>query len=135
LPVAGKTGTTNHDSTVVQQQGFPTSGIVKDAWFAGYTTEYSMAVWTGYNEPNAHYLDSNKGEDDTSKLIFKEIMSQVSEGVNTADFQKPDSVVEVGVEKSTGLLPSDYTPKDQIVYELFVKGSTPEKTSTKYEQP
>jgi penicillin-binding protein 1A len=135
LPVAGKTGTTNHDADTIQQQGFPTSGIVKDAWFAGYTTEYSMAVWTGYNKPNAHYLDSSKGEDDTSKLIFKEIMSQVSEGINTADFQKPDSVVEVGVEKSTGLLPSDYTPKDQIVYELFVKGSTPEKKSTKYQQP
>ncbi|MCA0172041.1 PBP1A family penicillin-binding protein [Bacillus sp. RAR_GA_16] len=135
LPVAGKTGTTNHDAATIQKQGFPTSGIVKDAWFAGYTTEYSMAVWTGYNKPNAHYLDSSKGEDDTSKLIFKEIMSQVSEGVNTEDFTKPDSVVEVGVEKSTGLLPSDYTPKDQIVYELFVKGSTPEKTSNKYKQP
>lgn len=135
LPVAGKTGTTNHDATVIQEQGFPTSGIVKDAWFAGYTTEYSMAVWTGYNKPNAHYLDSSKGEDDTSKLLFKEIMSRVSEGINTADFQKPDSVVEVGVEKSTGLLPSDYTPKDKIVYELFVKGNTPEKTSTKYQQP
>ena len=135
LPVAGKTGTTNHDADVVKEQGFPTSGIVKDAWFAGYTTEYSMAVWTGYNKPNAHYLDSSKGEDDTSKLLFKKIMSQVSEGIDTADFQKPDSVVEVGVEKSTGLLPSDYTPKDQIVYELFVKGSTPEKTSDKYKQP
>ena len=135
LPVAGKTGTTNHPQEVVQSQGFPTSGIVRDAWFAGYTTEYSMAVWTGFNEPNKHYLDSSKGEDDTSKLLFKEIMSQVSEGINTADFQKPDSVVEVGVEKSTGLLPSDYTPKDQIVYELFVKGSTPEKTSDKYQQP
>ncbi|MDP4549761.1 PBP1A family penicillin-binding protein [Alkalihalobacillus macyae] len=135
LPVAGKTGTTNHDAAVIQEQGFPTSGIVKDAWFAGYTTEYSMAVWTGYNKPNAHYLDSSKGEDDTSKLLFKEIMSRVSEGINTADFQKPDSVIEVGVEKSTGLLPSDYTPKDKIVYELFVKGNTPEKTSTKYQQP
>ncbi len=135
LPVAGKTGTTNHDAKVVKEQGFPTSGIVKDAWFAGYTTEYSMAVWTGYNTPNAHYLDSSKGEDDTSKLLFKKIMSQVSEGIDTADFKKPDSVVEVGVEKSTGLLPSDYTPKDQIVYELFVKGSKPEKTSDKYKQP
>ncbi|KMM38192.1 PBP1A family penicillin-binding protein [Guptibacillus hwajinpoensis] len=135
LPVAGKTGTTNHDAAVIQEQGFPTSGIVKDAWFAGYTTEYSMAVWTGYNKPNAHYLDSSKGEDDTSKLLFKEIMSRVSEGINTADFQKPDSVIEVGVEESTGLLPSDYTPKDKIVYELFVKGNTPEKTSTKYQQP
>ncbi|WP_347549887.1 PBP1A family penicillin-binding protein [Pseudalkalibacillus hwajinpoensis] len=135
LPVAGKTGTTNHDADTIQSQGFPTSGIVKDAWFAGYTTEYSMAVWTGFNEPNNHYLDSSKGEDDTSKLLFKEIMSKVSEGVNTSDFKKPDSVVEVGVEKSTGLLPSDYTPKDQIVYELFVKGNTPGKTSDKYKQP
>ncbi|MBN8207945.1 PBP1A family penicillin-binding protein [Bacillus sp. NTK071] len=135
LPVAGKTGTTNHDADTIQKQGFPTSGIVKDAWFAGYTTEYSMAVWTGFNKPNAHYLDSGKGEDDTSKLLFKEIMSKVSEGINTADFKKPDSVVEVGVEKSTGLLPSDYTPKDKIVYELFVKGHTPEKTSEKYKQP
>ncbi|MCA0985741.1 PBP1A family penicillin-binding protein [Guptibacillus algicola] len=135
LPVAGKTGTTNHPQDVVESKGFPTSGITRDAWFAGYTTEYSMAVWTGFNSPNSHYLDSSKGEDDTSKILFREIMRRVSEGINTADFKKPDSVVEVGVEKETGLLPSDYTPKDQIVYELFVKGHTPEKTSNKYQQP
>ncbi|WP_377888834.1 penicillin-binding transpeptidase domain-containing protein [Alkalihalobacillus sp. R86527] len=135
LPLAGKTGTTNHPQDVVESKGFPTSGITRDAWFAGYTTEYSMAVWTGFNSPNSHYLDSGKGEDDASKIIFKEIMSRVSEGINTADFKKPDSVVEIGVEKETGLLPSDYTPKDKIVYELFVKGHTPDKTSDKYQQP
>lgn len=135
LPVAGKTGTTNHPQEVVESKGFPTSGITRDAWFAGYTTEYTMAAWTGFNSPNNHYLDSKKGEDDTPKILFKEIMSRVSQGVKTADFKKPDSVVQVGVEKETGLLPSDYTPKDQIVYELFVKGHTPEKTSDKYQQP
>src|SRR5690625_7634597 len=35
LPVVGKTGTT--DAYV-------------DSWFAGYTTEYTISIWTGYED-------------------------------------------------------------------------------------
>src|SRR5699024_1889392 len=47
LPLAGKTGSTNPTGK---------SGV-SNSWFAGYTTNYSIAVWSGYKE-NARFIDS-----------------------------------------------------------------------------
>src|SRR5699024_5643130 len=56
--------------------------------------------------------------------------------IETPDFKKPDSVVEVEIEKGSNppKLPSAYTPKDEIVTELFVKGTEPDAVSAKYDQ-
>ncbi|MFB1049345.1 PBP1A family penicillin-binding protein [Paraliobacillus sp. JSM ZJ581] len=122
LPIAGKTGTTNIEGG----EGSP------DAWFAGYTTNYSIAVWTGYGNT------SKKAIPDTSisQRLFKELMSHISEGMDTPDFKKPNSVVEVAIEKGSNpaKLPSKFTPESEIVTELFKKGHEPSKTSEKFDQ-
>src|SRR5699024_5035868 len=46
IPVAGKTGSTNIPKEDRDKYGIPDG--LRDAWFTGYTTEYSLAVWTGY---------------------------------------------------------------------------------------
>lgn len=84
LPLAGKTGTTNLPDHLKRKGYHGTS----DAWFAGYTTNYTIAVWTGYDETTAQY-HLKKGSDHLAKLIFKEMMSYASKGKETADFQKP----------------------------------------------
>lgn len=116
LPVAGKTGTTNDD---------------KNAWFAGYTTNYTIAVWTGYGTEEREVPDTK-----IPQKYFKQLMSHISQGKETADFKKPASVVESKVEAGTnpGKLPSDYTPSNLIRYELFVKGTEPTNTSQAYDQ-
>ncbi|MFC3038901.1 PBP1A family penicillin-binding protein [Virgibacillus xinjiangensis] len=119
LHVAGKTGTTNLEG-----------GAAGDAWFSGYTTNYTMAVWTGYPD--------NEPLEDTSlsRQLFKLAMEEISADIDTPDFEKPDSVVEVAVEKGSNpaKLPSPYTPSSQIVTELFVKGTEPSNTSEKFDQ-
>src|SRR5699024_3360062 len=54
----------------------------------------------------------------------------------TADFKKPNSVVEVAVEKGTNPpeLASEYTPSGNVVKELFVKGTEPSSVSTKFDK-
>lgn len=100
LPLAGKTGTTNLPENI---RGDGTS----DAWFVGYTTRYAAAVWTGYDQTTQEtYVTNEKAK--ISRLIFKEIMSHVSEKIETPDFEKPDSVVERVVGGRT---------------ELFVRGT------------
>ncbi|MRG88282.1 transglycosylase domain-containing protein [Salinibacillus xinjiangensis] len=118
LPIAGKTGTTNDD---------------KDSWFTGYTTNFTISVWTGYSQEEKPIEGNGKA---IPQSMFRHVMQHISKGVETKDFAKPDSVVEVGVEKGTrpAKLPSEYTPDDEIAYELFVKGHEPEKTSEKYDQ-
>ncbi|MFD2045836.1 PBP1A family penicillin-binding protein [Ornithinibacillus salinisoli] len=120
VPVAGKTGTSTRED-----------GRAKDSWFSGYSTNYTMAIWTGYDDNRAI-----EGYSTVAQQLFKHTMTEISKDIDTPDFVKPDSVVEVAIEKGSNpaALPSDYTPKSEIVKELFVKGTEPKKESEKFDQ-
>ncbi|MFD1849504.1 PBP1A family penicillin-binding protein [Oceanobacillus bengalensis] len=122
LPMAGKTGTSTLDS-----------GEAADSWFAGYSTNYTIAVWTGELEDNTRLPISDTN---ISKDLFRYTMTNISEGIETQDFTKPSSVVEVQVEKGSNppSLPSNHTPSSQIVTELFVKGTEPTSVSEKFDE-
>ncbi|WP_349409616.1 PBP1A family penicillin-binding protein [Pseudalkalibacillus sp. SCS-8] len=114
LPVAGKTGTTN-----------PPEGVEDgsmDAWFVGYTTQYTAAVWTGYEKTTTEQYVT-KEDSKISKLLFKSIMEHVSKGQDVKDFEKPSTVKEVKIDKRNGQKASSYTPSSSIITELFVKGT------------
>ncbi|SES09979.1 penicillin-binding protein 1A [Gracilibacillus ureilyticus] len=115
LPLAGKTGTTN-----------PPEGIEEgstDSWFVGYTTEYTAAVWTGYpSTSTVQYV--TKQDARIARLLFKEIMAEVSKDINTEPFAKPATVKEVDIDKRNGRKASAYTPESSIITELFVEGTT-----------
>ncbi|MEN2766206.1 PBP1A family penicillin-binding protein [Ornithinibacillus xuwenensis] len=123
LPVAAKTGTTNLEDA----EG------AKDSWVTGYSTNYTISVWVGYDDGKRTmpYADTQ-----IAHHLFKNTMTEISKDVDTPDFKKPDSVVEVAVEKGSNpaSLPSEYTPESKIVTELFVKGTEPKKTSEKYDK-
>ncbi|WP_099158328.1 PBP1A family penicillin-binding protein [Virgibacillus ndiopensis] len=123
LPVAGKTGTTN----------LPGKAASPDSWFSGYTTNYTISAWVGYDDQKVAIPTEYKV---TPQLLFKNTMTEISKDIETADFKKPSSVVEVAVEKGSNpaKLPSDYTPESKIITELFVKGTEPTKTSEKYDK-
>ncbi|WP_158217583.1 transglycosylase domain-containing protein [Lottiidibacillus patelloidae] len=127
LPLAGKTGTTNLPDEWNEPLG------ARDSWFAGYTTNYTAAVWTGYNSTTKEQHISNEGKR-IAAYLFKAVMENVHADKETANFTKPANVLEVYIEKSTGLLPSDYTPKEEIISELYIKGTEPREISKKYKQ-
>ncbi|ARK30352.1 penicillin-binding protein 1A [Halalkalibacter krulwichiae] len=135
LPMAGKTGTTNFSQDERTRRGIPEGGV-PDIWFSGYTTNYTISVWTGFlrNKENEsiNYFPSGSNERQAAQQIFKAIMQEVSNGVETEDFTMPNSVVRVGVERSTGLLPSDWTPQSEIIQELFVRGNEPTRVSEQF---
>ncbi|WP_277673406.1 fibronectin type III domain-containing protein, partial [Piscibacillus halophilus] len=89
-------------------------------------------VWAGYPSEKTLSTDGKN----IPKNVFGNLMTHMSQGVETADFERPDSVVEVGIEKGSrpAKLPSDYTPSDQIVTELFVKGTEPTEVSEQFDQ-
>lgn len=133
LDIAGKSGTSNYDSNQMKEWNLPDSAF-PDVWFAGYTTNYSIAVWAGYPELKTpmttneeRYLPQN---------IFKEVMASISSGKNTERFQKPNSVVEATIEKGTNplQLASEFTPDELKSTELFVKGTEPSTVSNQFEQ-
>ncbi|RSL33775.1 PBP1A family penicillin-binding protein [Salibacterium salarium] len=133
LPLAGKTGTTNFTDQEHQQYGIPTGGD-PDVWFSGYTTQYTAAVWTGFSgDRGDNYLSGS--DSDIAKEIFRLIMRNASENTDTPDFTKPDSVEEIEIERSTGQRASAFTPSNEIITELFVKGTGPEDVSNEFATP
>jgi penicillin-binding protein 1A len=132
LHVAGKTGTTNYTQEEIDKWGIK-SGGVPDSWFVGYTTRYTASVWTGYeNRKTGLYGQEQK----ISQMLFKDLMTYVSKDVDTPDFPVPKSVEKVQVEKGTmpAKLASEFTPKDQILYEYAVKGNVPNEVSKKFDK-
>ncbi|MDG5787552.1 PBP1A family penicillin-binding protein [Evansella sp. AB-P1] len=132
VPIAGKTGSSNF--TEEERERFNIGNGIKDSWFAGYSTELTAAVWTGYDTPADGYIQYVDNQQHIAKYIFREVMSYAHQGRETSDFVQPDSVVRIGIERETGLLPSDFTPDDKIIYEYFVRGTEPQEISDEYEE-
>lgn len=125
---AAKTGTTNYDAATKKAHSLP-SKAVKDYWVVGYNTEYSIGIWYGYD-------NIKDGYNTLGSLQHARIFQAVAKGVftNKDNFTKPSSVVKVKIEEgnATLMLPSEYTPKDYIRTELFIKGTEPKVTSTRF---
>lgn len=129
LHLAGKTGTTNYSGDDKKKYNIP-KGAVPDAWFVGYTTNYTAAVWTGYDKKYENFL---VGDDQKiAQRLFKNIMAKVSEGKEKSDFKVPNSVEKVKIEKGTSKLASEFTPENLIITEYAVKGHAPTEVSETY---
>ena len=66
LDMAGKTGTTNES---------------KDSWFAGYTTNYTIAAWGGYKDRRP--MTGFEKERYIPQDLYRTVMSQISARVET----------------------------------------------------
>jgi penicillin-binding protein 1A len=110
-PIAAKTGTTNQ---------------AKDAWFAGYSTELSVAVWVGFDDAVPLGGPEESGAL-TAGPIFVEFMQVAHEGRPTTEFPRPDGVSTVWVDPATGLLP--WPGQTNAVLEEFLDGTEPEQAA------
>lgn len=135
LPQAGKTGTTNYtDEELVAVGGTNVPYAAPDAWFAGYSTSYSISVWVGYDNSKEYGNFLDYETQSLTRDIYRELMSYVSEDTDYADWTLPTSVSQVSIEKYTDpiMKPGPNTPSNLIATELFVKGTEPTAISKKY---
>ncbi|MNZ59730.1 Penicillin-binding protein 1F [compost metagenome] len=85
-PLAGKTGTTQHGI-----KGYRGDGI-KDAWFVGYTPEWTAAVWMGYDKTDMdHFLKTGGSQ---SAALFSKVMKSAMKNVPKSSFKQPQAVKE-----------------------------------------
>lgn len=94
IDVAGKTGTQNFDEDVIKEYGIPADAN-RDSWFAGYTPQYTMAVWTGYekNGPENYISDRYTR---IAQQMFQVMMSKFA--TDKSRFERPSSVQELNDE-------------------------------------
>ncbi|NLW06816.1 MAG: PBP1A family penicillin-binding protein [Clostridia bacterium] len=124
-PVAGKTGTTSLPD-LPEYRGKNGS---KDAWFVAYTPELVAAVWMGYDPTDPkHYLRNAAGGGHPA-LIWKKVISFALEGQPVQNFPRPGGIIYADVDAKSGQLPSDLTPKEYIVKEIFTQEMLPKKIS------
>nr|WP_251047846.1 penicillin-binding protein 1A [Planococcus sp. ISL-109] len=131
LDMAGKTGTSNYAEDDLRKYGLDASSA-RDVWFAGYTTDYSISVWSGYPSVSTP-IDTASNERLLAQRLFKQVMSQIS-SPETASFQQPDSVTEEVIEVGTEplRLASPFTPWSMRSEELFARGSEPSTVSERF---
>ena len=135
LPTAAKTGSSNY--TVEQKRAMGASDyedIIPDSWFIGYSTDYTISVWTGYDNPYEQGGGVDTTEQEYSRLIYYYLMKYMAESSSGDDWVQPDSVVKQQIEIGSDplSLPGPRTPANMIATELFVKGHVPTQQSKNY---
>lgn len=135
--IAGKTGTTNLNADTKKQYGLP-GGASNDFWIVSYTSDYSIALWYGYDSlgkkdenGNPYYLTSGMGGP-----ARRQIMNYLATHIykKNATFNTPKNITKSNVELQTfpAQLCSDYTPQSLCVSEYFVAGAEPTEVSTRF---
>lgn len=129
IKYAAKTGTTNYDSKTIQSHKLPYYAV-NDLWTIGYNTEYSIGVWYGYDFIDKDYCNSVNSPQHTR--LFQAVAKKIF--TNKKEFTRPNSVVAVEVESgcAEAMLPSEFTPDSLKQTELFIRGTEPTATSTRF---
>lgn len=129
ISYANKTGTSNFSSQTKKAHNLP-SNAVNDLWVAGYSRDYAVALWYGYDKIDRNY--TNKMSSGQNTRLFKAVIKGVLSG--TSSFTMPSSVVEVEIETqtSTPLLASEYTPNNLRKKEVFKAGTEPTDVSQRF---
>ena len=127
--VAAKTGTTNFDEATLKAKNLP-DYAVNDLWTIAYTSQYSIAVWYGYDKVTSTSYNVNTGGH--KEGLVSEVMKYIPK--DTKGWTRPNSVVESSVEWETwpAQLPSEYTPSNLVTSALFVRGTQPTEVSPRF---
>ncbi|MEO6259472.1 MAG: PBP1A family penicillin-binding protein, partial [Thermoanaerobaculia bacterium] len=111
-PLAGKTGTTN---------------AYTDAWFIGFSPEYSVGVWVGYDDPSRSLGGGGSGAAVALPIwidIFKQMEVRKLRAARP-DFDVPSGIVMVPMDLKTGR--RGVGPCTRVVMEAFIAGQEPDK--------
>ena len=132
VKLAAKTGTTNLTSEIQAMYGYPYYAV-NDLWTVGYTPEFSVALWYGYDLLERGYYNVDGYQ---KNVLYRQIVRDLAATDTNAknSFDVPSSLIKVTVERETYpvLLPGDNTPDDMKVTEYCKAGTEPTTKSTRY---
>ncbi|MDA8413903.1 MAG: PBP1A family penicillin-binding protein [Desulfobacteraceae bacterium] len=112
-PSAGKTGTTDE---------------YRDAWFVGYTPHVITGVWVGYDKPKPGGKGFTGGA--VAAPIWERFMRTVVASKPADDFPRPDTVVSVSIDPTTGFLATPDCPEKRD--EVYIAGTEPREYCPKH---
>lgn len=107
--VAGKTGTTD-----------------TDAWMAGYSPNLVTVVWVGYDKDRL----LNTTESLVAAQVWGEFMKAAQENTPAADFARPEGLIDVNIDPTTGMIATENCP--HVQREFFRIGTEPTEECTEH---
>ena len=111
-PLAGKTGTTN---------------AYTDAWFLGFSPEFTIGVWVGYDDPGRSLGGGATGAE-VALPIWIDIVKQIDVlklRTSRPEFDIPPGIVMAPMDLKSGR--RGVGPCDRVVMEAFIAGQEPDK--------
>lgn len=128
VTIGAKTGTSNFASETLNKLHYP-NGVNKDIWYAGYSPDYTMVVWTGFDNfienEKTYFNNKNDSRVKLPRLIFKKIMSIVAKP--NLSFKKVENIVKKTIVK--GVYPyklaNENIPNQCKIEAYFKKGFEP----------
>ena len=123
MTASGGTGSGARFSGMTMAGKTGTSTGPKDVWFAGFTPYYTCTVWSGYD--NALIM-KNKGTTDTSKKLWRAVMSRIHENLPSEPFEKPQGIVQAQVCSKSGKYPIPGLCDADVRTEYFEEGTEPD---------
>ena len=127
--IGGKTGTNAYDNVIIKKYNYPQYAD-RDSWFVGYSKNYTIACWTGFDEP----LINQKtyfGKNDSRRLIVKDIFRTALNKLElkNINFNTCDNISQIKIVKNAPemYLPNELIPENYIVTASFKKGFEPKQ--------
>lgn len=111
-PLAGKTGTTNSYT---------------DAWFLGFSPEYTIGVWVGYDDPSRSLGGGGTGAE-VALPIWIDIVKQIDVlklRTSRPEFDIPPGIVMRPMDLKSGR--RGVGPCERVITEAFIAGQEPDK--------
>lgn len=129
ISVGAKTGTNGYDEKAANALGYPLYAD-KDSWICGFSSDYTMAVWSGFDvavKGEKHYFGKNDERRQIPKKIFQKVMSSIASNNNS--LKTPSSLAKVNIVKGVDgyYLPNEYIPSSYITSGYFYKEEIPTK--------
>ncbi|WP_283678738.1 PBP1A family penicillin-binding protein [Lentilactobacillus sp. Marseille-Q4993] len=90
---AGKTGTTQYPDDYINKVPSDSS---MDSWFSGYTKNYSLAIWTGYDHQFRANSYITQPQTEIAQQIYKNVMGYISKDKPNTDWTQPSNVIKSG---------------------------------------
>lgn len=107
--LSGKTGTSNDR---------------RDAWFAGFNSNFVGVVWVGYDDDLP--LGPREEGSRTALPIWIEFVRKALKGVPNEQMKMPEGIVSVRISETTGCPASAGHPIEDVMFEHFREEFVPE---------
>jgi len=98
-----------------------TTSLYKDAWTLGYTPSIVTGVWVGNNDGTP--MTAGAAGAMAAAPIFHQYMASVLDGTPNEDFNRPQGIEDVTVDKFSNKLPTKNSP--QTVSDIFASWQVP----------